>query len=78
MVAMTQRGTSRGGVARTKKPKVQIKREKASLGWAYRIYIDGMLMGAALSRDAANKSVPRMLIVYERLVVRKRDEQKVL
>ena len=29
-------------MARTKKPKVQIKREKMSLGWAYNIYIDGM------------------------------------
>jgi hypothetical protein len=52
---------------RTKKPKVQIKREQTSLGWAYRIYIDGMLMGAALSREAANKSVPRMLAIYERI-----------
>ena len=29
------------GMARTKKPKVHIKRQKTSLGWAYRIYIDG-------------------------------------
>ena len=34
-------------MARTKKPKVQIKRQKVSLGWAYRIYIDGMYMGAS-------------------------------
>jgi len=54
-------------VARTKKPKVKIKREKTSLGWLYRIYIDGMLMGGALSRDVAQKSVPRMLVIYERI-----------
>ena len=35
-------------MARAKKPKVQIKRQKASLGWAYRIYIDGMYMGDRL------------------------------
>jgi hypothetical protein len=51
----------------TKKPKVKIKREKTSLGWVYRVYIDGMLMGAALSRDAAKESVPRMLTIYERI-----------
>jgi len=34
---------------RTKKPKVQIKRRKTSLGWAYRIYIDGTYMGAGLT-----------------------------
>jgi hypothetical protein len=54
-------------VARTKKPKIQIKREQTSLGWAYRIYIDGMLMGAMLSLDAAYKSVPRMLAIYEKI-----------
>jgi hypothetical protein len=27
-------------VQHTKKPKVQIKRVKTSLGWAYRIYVD--------------------------------------
>jgi hypothetical protein len=36
-------------MSRTKKPKVQIKREKASLGWAYKIYIGGMYMGTALT-----------------------------
>jgi hypothetical protein len=53
-----------------KKPKVQIKREKTSLGWAYRIYIGGEMMGTALSRDAAKKSVPRMLKIYERVTNR--------
>jgi len=33
---------SRIEMAGTKKPKVQIKRQKVSLGWAYRIYVDGM------------------------------------
>jgi hypothetical protein len=37
-------------MARTKKPKVQIKRQKTSLGWAHRIYIDGMYMGTGLTR----------------------------
>lgn len=54
-------------MASTKKPKVKIKRTKTSLGWCYRIYIDGMLMGAALSRDVAKKSMPRMLAIYERV-----------
>jgi len=48
----------------TKKPKVRIKRQQASLGWAYRIYIDGAYMGAGLTRDAAAKSVPRLLAIY--------------
>jgi hypothetical protein len=53
---------------RTKKPKVKIKRERTSLGWAYRIYIGGILMGAALSRYEANKCVPRMLAIYARII----------
>ena len=40
-------------MARTKKPKVQIKRQKVSLGWAYRIYIDGMYMGTGLTLASA-------------------------
>ena len=34
-------------MARTKKRKVQIKRQKVWLGWANRIYIDGTYMGPA-------------------------------
>jgi len=56
----------------TKNPKVEIKREKTSLGSTYRIYIGGMLMGAALSRDSADKSVPRMLALYAKI---KRQDQ---
>lgn len=52
---------------RTKKPKVQIKREKTSLGWAYRIYIDGMYLRTGLTRDDARKAMPRMLAIYERV-----------
>ena len=52
---------------RTKKPKVQIKREKTSLGWAYRIYIGGMYMGTGLTQASAREAVPRMLAIYERL-----------
>jgi hypothetical protein len=54
-------------LARTKKPKVQIKREKTSLGWAYRIYIGGMYMGTALTKAGARESVPRMLATYDRM-----------
>ena len=53
-------------MARTKKPKVQIKRQKTSLGWAYRIYIDGMYMGTGLTRASARESAPRMLAIYKR------------
>jgi len=54
-------------LARTKKPKVVIKREKTSLGWAYRIYIGGMYMGTALTKASAREAVPRMLAIYERI-----------
>ena len=52
---------------RTKNPKVQIKRQKVSLGWAYRIYIDGMYMGTGLTRASARDGAKRMLVVYERV-----------
>jgi len=51
---------------RTKKPKVQIKRQKTSLGWAYRIYIDGMYMGTGLTKASARDGAKRMLAIYER------------
>ena len=53
-------------MARVKKPKVQIKRQKTSLGWAYRIYIDGSYMGTGLTQASARNSVPRMLVIYDR------------
>jgi hypothetical protein len=53
-------------IARTKKPKVQIKRQKTSLGWAHRIYIDGMYMGTGLTRASARGGAQRMLVNYER------------
>lgn len=56
-------------MARAKKPKVQIKREKTSLGWAYRIYVGGAYMGTALSKNDARKVVPRLLAVYGRTVL---------
>jgi hypothetical protein len=59
-------------MARTKKPKVVIKREKTSLGWAYVIYIDGMHMGAGLTKASAREAVPRMLAIYERTSVSRR------
>ena len=52
-------------MARTKKPKVQIKRQKVSLGWAYRVYIDGMYTGTSLTRASARDGVKRMLANYE-------------
>ena len=55
-------------MARAQKPKVQIKRTKTSLGWAYRIYIGGAYMGTGLTREDARKAVPRMLAIYERTV----------
>jgi len=58
-------------MARTKKPKVQIKREKTSLGWAYRIYIDGNYMGTGTTKESARESVPRMLAIYERIALPK-------
>ena len=54
-------------MARTKKPKVQIKRQKTSLGWAYRIYIDGMYMGTGLTRASARTGARRMLAINERV-----------
>jgi hypothetical protein len=48
-------------MSRPKKPKVQIKREKTSLGWAYRIYIDGEYAGAGLTRESAREGAKQML-----------------
>ena len=53
-------------MARTKKPKVQIKRQKVSLGWAYRIYIDGMYMGTGLTKASARTGAQQMLVNYEK------------
>ena len=55
-------------MARIKKPKVQIKRQKTSLGWAYRIYIDGSYMGTGLTQASARDGAKRMLANYERTV----------
>ena len=54
-------------MARTKKPKVQIKRQKVSLGWAYRIYIDGTYMGTGLTQASARTGAKRMLVIYDRM-----------
>ena len=53
-------------MARAKKPKVQIKRQKVSLGWAYRIYIDGAYMGSGLTQASARDGAKRMLANFER------------
>lgn len=44
-----------------RKPKIQIKRAKTSLGWAHRIYVDGTYMGTALTIASARESAKRML-----------------
>jgi hypothetical protein len=53
-------------MARTKKPKVQIKRQKVLLGWAYRIYIDGAYIGTGLTQTSARDGAKRMLVTYGR------------
>ena len=53
-------------MADTKKAKVQIKRTKTSLGWAYRIYIDGTYMGTGLTQASAREGAKRMLVNYEK------------
>ena len=45
-------------MTRAKGPKVQIKREKTSLGFAYRIYIEG----AGLTRESAREGAKQMLV----------------
>ena len=52
---------------KSKKPKVQIKRTKTSLGWAYRIYMDGNYIGTGLTRASAREGAKRILAVYERI-----------
>ena len=49
------------GMARRKTPKVEIRRVKANLGSAYRIYIDGEYMGPGLTRESAREAAKRIL-----------------
>ena len=56
---------------RVKKPKVQIKRQRLSLGWAYRIYIDSNYMGTGLTQASARAGAQRMLANYEKARRRK-------
>ena len=58
-------------MALTKNPKVQIKRTKTPLGWAYRIYIGGMYIGTTLTKASAHEAVPQMLATYERTMSRR-------
>jgi hypothetical protein len=58
-------------MARTQKLNVKIKRVKTSLGWAYRIYIDGKYLGTGLTQDSARTGAQRMLATYERAGRRK-------
>jgi hypothetical protein len=55
-------------MARSKKPKIQIKRYK---GGAYRIYINGEYMGAGLTAASAREGAKRMLAIYEKIKRRK-------
>jgi len=57
-------------VQHTIKPKVQIKREKTALGWAYRIYVGGTYMATALSRASAQKGAKRMIVIHNRQVAK--------
>lgn len=57
---------------RIKKPKLQIKRTRTSLGWAYRIYIDGAYMGAGLTEASAREGAKRMLVVNKRTNTQRR------
>ena len=52
-------------MARTKKPKVQIKRQKVSLRWAYRVYIDGMDREPRFRENRL--AIKRMLVIYDRM-----------
>ena len=54
-------------MARTKKPKVRVKRTNTLLGWAYRIYVDGMYRGTGLTMAWARDGAKRMLAVYEQI-----------
>ena len=54
-----------------RKPKVEIKRTRTSLGLAYRIYINGHYMATGLTAASARKAVPRMVAIYERTFSRK-------
>ena len=45
----------------------RFKRQKVSLGWAYRIYIDGMYMGTGLTQASARDGAKRMLVIYDRM-----------
>ena len=44
-----------------KQPKVEIKRTTTSLGWAYRIYIDGKYMATGLTQASAREGAKQML-----------------
>ena len=57
-------------MARATKPKVHIKRQKTSLGWAYRIYIDGSYVGTGLTQASARDGSRRMLVIYDRFINR--------
>jgi hypothetical protein len=59
-------------MARTKKPKVQIRREKTSLGWLHRIYIENAYVGAGLTAGSARAGAKRMLDLYQRTMSRGR------
>lgn len=58
-------------VRHTKKPKVRIKRTKTSLGYAYRIYLDGAYAGTGLTQASAREGAKRVLANREKAGWRK-------
>ena len=46
-------------------------RRVVSLGWAYRIYIDGTYVGTGLTQASARTGAKRMLAIYEKTIRRK-------
>ena len=54
-----------------KSPRCRSNAKKTSLGWAYRIYIDGAYMGTGLTQASARDGAKRMLAIYEKARRRK-------
>ena len=60
-------------------PKIDIKRMTTWMGPTYRIYIDGMYVGAASTQKTAREGAKRMLHVLERIKQKQlKDQNQVL
>jgi hypothetical protein len=53
--------------ARRHRSKIEIKKVQTWMGATYRIYIDGMYMGAASTPATAKEGARRMLPIYEQI-----------